>query len=34
MLIILATFTIPIIFTIRFGDGEKNVKETGKMTDN
>ena len=29
MLIILATFTIPIIFTIRFGEGEKNVKETG-----
>lgn len=34
MLIILATFTIPIIFTIRFGDGEKNVKETGETVEN
>ena len=34
MLIILATFTIPIIFTIRFGDGEKNVKETGGTVEN
>ena len=34
MLIILATFTIPIIFTIRFGDGEKNVKETGETVKN
>ena len=34
MLIILATFTIPIIFTIRFEDGEKNVKETGGTVEN
>jgi stage II sporulation protein D len=34
MLIILATFTIPIIFTIRFEDGEKNVKETGETVKN
>ena len=34
MLIILATFTIPIIFAIRFGDGEKNVKETGGTVEN
>lgn len=34
MLIILATFTIPIIFTIRFEDGEKNVKETGETVEN
>ena len=34
MLIILATFTIPIIFTVRFGDGGKNVKETGGTVDN
>ena len=34
MLIILATFTIPIIFTIRFGDGEKNIKETGGTVEN
>ena len=34
MLIILATFTIPIIFTIRFVDGEKNVKETGGTVEN
>ena len=34
MLIILATFTIPIIFTIRLGDGEKNVKETGGTVEN
>ena len=35
MLIILATFAIPIIFTgqfVQFGDGERNVQETSRRT--
>lgn len=35
MLITLATFAIPIIFTgqfVQFGDGERNVQETSRRT--
>ena len=34
MLIILATFMIPIIFTVRFGDGGEIVQETGGKVEN